>query len=249
MRSCEILSGKHYEHLRELIQFCLKISLIAFSIPALAIVNLRFIDERSWQGCQDTLISADPYSISAYYQQQANYIAPDRWAYRGRTPDFDLGMEFYASNEFDWFQSPVQLEPADVVIGFGTNSAWKIAYERGAKRLIISDWNPQVLTMQEFFVRPLLLEASCPAEFFSFVAGVPLTSKLENRPLNQVFKYLMKEKKLTSVQAVRRRMDFVNVLAERLAKRGDLTPMHVDFVRRFLRDLIWLQSEGGIPRS
>ncbi len=73
---------------------------------------------------------------------------------------------------------------------------------------------------------------------------MPLNPGQENLPLEEVLRYLSQEKKLTMPEAVQRRMQFVDVLAGRLAKRSDLTPMHTDFVRSFLQDLILLQAAG-----
>ncbi len=87
--------------LRYVIQVCMNLSLIAFSIPTLAIIvdpGFRYLP--SDRQCQ-TALAAEPNSVSAYYQQQASHIAPERWAYRGSPPNFLAGEEFYASNEYD----------------------------------------------------------------------------------------------------------------------------------------------------
>lgn len=79
---------------------------------------------------------------------------------------------FYASNEDDWFRGPWYDSATDVVIGFGTNSAWDIATRRKAKQLIIADWHTEPLIGQYYILAPLLRLAKSPIEFMYLIHGM-----------------------------------------------------------------------------
>lgn len=81
---------------------------------------------------------------------------------------------FYASNEFDWHNMPWDDSPTDVVVGFGTNSAWDVASRQRAKLLIIGDHTAGPLIAQNFILRPLLRVSRTPAEYIALIGGVDL---------------------------------------------------------------------------
>lgn len=84
---------------------------------------------------------------------------------------YQPGSEFLASNEFDWLATPFDHKPSDVMVAFGTNSAWDIAVNKNVKRLYIMDWSPYPVLAQAYLVAPLLRMANTPAEFLVLLSG------------------------------------------------------------------------------
>jgi hypothetical protein len=132
------------------------------------------------------------YILEAHRKQVvANFFDSSQVIYRADTTP-RLGSEFFASNEFDWHKMPIDLVETDVVVGFGTNSAWDIAVRKNAKLLILSDWSTGPLFAQEMLMRPLILEAKTPNEFISILIGLPLPPSLKSAPISSVFQYFNK---------------------------------------------------------
>ncbi len=75
------------------------------------------------------------------------------------------GSEFLASNEEAWSKTPIDQEKTDVLVGFGTNSAWDIAFRKRAEELIIADWSPWPVLAHAYFLAPLIRIAKSPQEF------------------------------------------------------------------------------------
>ncbi len=78
---------------------------------------------------------------------------------------------FLASNEFDWSRTPLDGKQSDVVIAFGTNSAWEIAVNKNAKHLVIADWAPAPLLAHAYILAPLIRISKTPEEFILHLAG------------------------------------------------------------------------------
>jgi|GEM_PF-4462097 len=82
------------------------------------------------------------------------------------------GKPFFASNEFDWHQTPWDTAATDVVVGFGTNSAWDIANRKNPSLLVIGDWMAGPLIAQQYIHRPLLRVARTPIEYLFFLLSL-----------------------------------------------------------------------------
>lgn len=100
--------------------------------------------------------------------------------------DYQPGTEFLASNEFDWSKTPFDSNSTDVLVGFGTNSAWDIALRKKAKTLMIADWSPIPLIAQQYLVAPLIRISKSPAELIVMLAGMP-AEEARNLTLSQAF--------------------------------------------------------------
>jgi len=88
--------------------------------------------------------------------------------------EYEPGTEFLASNEFDWAQKTIKdSTETDVIIGFGTNTAWDIALGKKAKHMVIADWSPWPVIAQRYLVQPLLRTSKTPQEFILQLAGIP----------------------------------------------------------------------------
>ncbi len=98
---------------------------------------------------------------------------------------------FPASNEYDWHLTPWDTSPTDMVIGFGSNSAWDIAARKRAKDLIIADHIAAPLIAQNYILRPILRLAQTPAEFLAVLAGAPLSEDRKNASLFEMGEYLV----------------------------------------------------------
>ncbi len=99
---------------------------------------------------------------------------------------------FYASNEYDWHKTPWDTSPTDVLVGFGTNSAWDLALRKDAKLLMIADHAAGPLIAQNFILRTILRFAETPAHFLALLAGIDLPGDHRGDTLTQFGKYLMK---------------------------------------------------------
>lgn len=174
-------------------------------------------------------------SAKVYYDELLPNIG-DRLIYNGK-PDWVPGVEFYASNEHDWVLGPTFSEQTDVVVGFGTNSSWDIALERKAKNLIIADWNPQVILVQDFLVRPLLVEAKSRAEFLSFISGTPIPKHIDHLPIGEVLTYIKNTRPTQSAQFKAQRIEFIEDILTRLKERPDVNSLQIKYIKSYLNAL------------
>ncbi|MGZ6433705.1 MAG: hypothetical protein ACXWRE_10230 [Pseudobdellovibrionaceae bacterium] len=102
--------------------------------------------------------------------------------------EYQPGTEFLASNEFDWLATPFDHKPADVLVAFGTNSAWEIAVDKNVKSLYLGDWSPYPLLASAYIVEPLIKLAKTPKEFLILLSGRVPTKELLNASLDDTFK-------------------------------------------------------------
>lgn len=106
--------------------------------------------------------------------------------YRGKHT-FEPGTDFLASNEYDWLATPFDHKPSDVLIAFGTNSAWEIAVNKNVKSLYIADWSPYPLLASAYLISPLIKIAKTPHELIVLLSGRIPTAELVNHSLNELF--------------------------------------------------------------
>src|SRR3989344_1634010 len=111
---------------------------------------------------------------------------------------------FMASNEFDWYNSPIDLRKADIFVGFGNNSVWDLAVRRNAEYMVIGDWNEHVVMDQEYFFKPLILASENPADFLSMLSAVPLPPETRRGSLDDIFDHIERQLDTYSTE------DFVN---------------------------------------
>jgi hypothetical protein len=98
------------------------------------------------------------------------------------------GTEFMASNEFDWLATPFDHKQSDVLVAFGTNSAWEIAVDKNVKSVYLGDWSPYPLMMSAYVVSPLIKLAKNPKEFVVLLSGRIPTKELTSKSLADVFR-------------------------------------------------------------
>jgi len=144
--------------------------------------------------------------------------------------------EYHASNEWDWFKMPRDFEETDVVIGFGTNSAWDIAVRKNAKTLVIGDWAKGPLITQEYFMKPLILASDTPADFISMIAGVPIPESLRSSPINDVFNYIDRYLKTAGSSGANRSEFFEHVITK-LKNNTKISDIQLAAVKSYFDDL------------
>lgn len=105
----------------------------------------------------------------------------------GSTPVPD--EEHLVSNEFRSFNGPNDEQETDLVIGYGTNSAWDLAVRKNAKAIVFTDWNSDPLKGQQFLMRPLILLSRSPNEFIAQFAGQALPGPILAAPLEEAIEY------------------------------------------------------------
>lgn len=115
-----------------------------------------------------------------------NFKKDGKLIYQGKHK-YEPGTEFLASNEYDWLSTPFDHKPADVLVAFGTNSAWEIAVNKKVKSLYIADWSPYPLLASAYIVSPLIKIAKTPQEFIILLSGQIPTKALTERPLDDIF--------------------------------------------------------------
>lgn len=106
--------------------------------------------------------------------------------YRGKH-SFEPGTDFLASNEYDWLSTPFDHKPSDVLIAFGTNSAWEIAANKNVKSLYLADWSPYPLLSSAYIISPLIRIAKTPQELIILLSGRIPSKELLDRSLDELF--------------------------------------------------------------
>jgi hypothetical protein len=81
------------------------------------------------------------------------------------------GSDFLSSNEGDWYNTPFDNKPTDLMIAFGTNSFWEIAVNKKAKNVILGDWSPLPLLAHAFVISPLIRISATPVDFIRYLDG------------------------------------------------------------------------------
>ena len=141
----------------------LVIAAVTFASPA-SIANDS--NCRDFLGATGALNS--PYLLDPF---ESEMISSKLFYSSGMSRDQKASVAFYASNEMDWFNTPWDDSPADVMVGFGTNSAWDLASRRNVKELYIGDWQLGPLVGQHYVLAPLLKLARTPVEFMFLLSG------------------------------------------------------------------------------
>lgn len=100
---------------------------------------------------------------------------------------YKSGSEFLASNEFDWLATPFDHKPSDVLIAFGSNSAWEIAANKNVKTIYLSDWSPYPLIASAYLISPLIRVAMSPKELIILLSGRIPTEELLRKSLDKTF--------------------------------------------------------------
>lgn len=139
------------------------------------------------------------------------------------------GTDFLASNEFDWSKTPMDHKPTDILIAFGTNSAWDIALDKNAKSLVISDWSPWPLIAQNYLISPLLKTSKSRSEFILALSGVP-KSFSEHLDLDEAFSLA---KKLLNRPTADKKILMDKLLVE-LANDLTITDLELKFITTYL---------------
>jgi len=139
---------------------------------------------------------------------------------------YESGTEFLASNEFDWLATPFDHKPADVMIAFGTNSAWEIATNKNVKSLYLADWSPYPLLASAYLISPLMKMAHTPNDFVVLLSGRIPTPENTKGPLEQTFLESTRYASSLKVDKISEVKQFLRHLAK--------TPSISEFELRFL---------------
>jgi hypothetical protein len=133
--------------------------------------------------------------------------------------------------------------PTDVVIGFGTNSAFDIAVRKDAKALIFADWHPEPLQCIANLITPLALVARSPSEFFSFLAMVPIAESQANEPLASLLPLLNQSYNHYRFSgrngAEGPRFNLFSRLVDRLAQDPRISDEQIAFVGLYFNSLLF----------
>ena len=137
---------------------------------------------------------------------------------------YDSRGAFIASNEFDWHRTPFDGKPTDLLIGFGTNSAWEIAINKRAKTMIVADWSPEPVLAHAYVLAPLIRISESPRELILHLAGRrPSETALTNIPalLHRYSQsYLMSREQ-------------IHTFLEYLATRNEIRDEELEFLSAF----------------
>lgn len=149
------------------------------------------------------------------------------------------GTEFLASNEADWLATPFDNKPTDLMIAFGTNSAWEIAINKKPKNLIIGDWSPNPLFAQAYLVGPLLRISKSPTDFILRLAGIEPNETLRHKSLDEIFS--LTEQYLR--QKDQDRLNNVQIFLKNLAEDSQISLLELKFMTSYF------YAMAGINRS
>lgn len=142
----------------------------------------------------------------------------------------DKSRGFIASNEFDFYRSEIDRRPTDILIAYGTNSAWDIAVRKNAKVIVLGDFASEPLIIHEYLLRPLLALSKTPRDFVYLINKSINNNKVQTEQnLYEAYdKVYDSAKKPVST-------DLINKLTAELSKMG-FTPLHINFVRLYLEN-------------
>lgn len=151
------------------------------------------------------------------------------------------GMEFYASNEFDWARGAVDHTPADAVVGFATNNVWDAAVRRDAKLVVIGDIITGPLIGQEYILRPFFEMAETRAEFLSLVQGIPARNARPELGPTQLFNTVW-EQMLNNVEQSE---TFIGHVIERVRTNKKFGEVYAKVVSKYYKtiELVMLAYE------
>ncbi|MEN0058628.1 MAG: hypothetical protein AAGB31_07320 [Bdellovibrio sp.] len=160
--------------------------------------------------------------------------ADGRLLYQG-THQYKPGTEFLASNEFDWLATPFDNQSADVLIAFGTNSAWEIAVNKNVKRLYLADWSPYPLLTSAYLITPLIRIAKTPHHFITLLSGRVPNKNLEQMPLDDLFLEARQYTTKSSPDKTKNTRAFLQYLASQKIS---------DFELEFLTSYFWALNQS-----
>lgn len=135
--------------------------------------------------CRHLLATPEQLSPANGPLAEAFFSSPQLFYNNGKLPP-QSAFPFYASNEDDWHNTPWDDSPTDILVGFGTNSAWDLALRKNAKSLMIADHAAGPLIAQEYILAPLLRIAETPAEFLALLSGIDLPPERRNDDLEKL---------------------------------------------------------------
>lgn len=143
---------------------------------ALLTAGYAYGEGRNVTGCASAAMGASLSRMPAAKPRDngplaAALLASPELIYSNGRLDID-DFPFFSSNEKDWHKTPWDTEPTDVLIGFGTNSAWDLAVRKNAKRMVIGDWEMGPLIAQRYLLRPIVKLAATPIEFLHLLFGL-----------------------------------------------------------------------------
>jgi hypothetical protein len=158
----------------------------------------------------------------------AIFSKEDNLIYKGQH-DYMPGSEFLASNEFDWARTPYSKKKADVLVAFGTNSAWEIIIAQSPKEIIMADWSPQPLMAHEYLITPLMKIANTPQEFISLLSGHLPTEATNRYDMDVTLKHAVQSFGNPS------RQQFIQVqnLLKYLTTRPEITEKEFEFLASY----------------
>lgn len=139
------------------------------------------------------------------------------------------GLEFYASNEFDWDRAKPDYKPADVVLGFATNNVWDIAVRKNAKAMIIGDWVSGPLMGQQFLLNGFFRLAKTRSEFMSYIVGADLGNFGKNQTASEFFSTLSEKARTAQIP----NSDFQQAVIDKIKAHSALGPAYAYVVHGY----------------
>lgn len=161
--------------------------------------------------------------------------------YKGKHK-YKAGSDFMASNEFDWLATPFDNKPADVLVAFGTNSAWEIAANKRVKSLYVADWSPYPLMAHAYIVSPLMKISKTPHEFITLLSGRVPTPELLSKELSSILQNSFSYSLRKGPEKIRELQSFLDYLA----KRDELSDFDLQFLTSYFKGMA---GENATPDS
>ena len=178
----------------------------------------------------------------SYQKTLEHFYKQPRLLVKKELPDSTESYEFIASNEFDYYRSPILRKETDVLLGFGTNSAWDLAIRTNAKKLIIADWAVEPLLVTEYLMRPLIAISRGPEDFISYLSGTPKVSLPKHLSLEERFEFHYELLDDPSLKAERKA--FINEVLQRIANVGGFSTYHLQFVANY-----YIQNSAYVAKA
>ena len=152
-----------------------------------------------------------------------------------KSPQANMG--FISSNEYDIYERTMDTRKSEIFIGAGSNSVWDLATRRNTDIMVIWDVNEEIIIAQEYLYKPLILIADSPAEFLSFLSGIPLPEDIKDSPIGEVFKHInMASRQILNElpEQIERSNRFIAEIEKSIREHPGLGVQHALFVKRHL---------------
>ncbi len=185
------------------------------------------------------LISISLFAANSAYAMNSSCLIMSELVHSDKSAGKIEGA-FFTSNEYDYWREAIDIRPVDLVMGFASNSVWDRAVSRNAKAMIIADRDSVILETQQNYFRPLVALSKTPAEFLSFISGVPISENLKNKPIEEVFDAIdsFKAAVAKSSEKQKEQKSFIEEISKQLAANPKISEAQRNFVMSYHQYLL-----------